>query len=75
MLNHSVSDPIFPLGVIPPIASLLQSVACGVGSKQEETIAEVRGANACRGNAVPFRNPPARGQVFEDFTERLPRVD
>jgi hypothetical protein len=38
----------------------------GVGSEEEEAIADVRGADGDRRNAVPLRIPPARGQVGED---------
>jgi hypothetical protein len=42
--------------------------ATGVGSRceKEESVAEVRGADGCRRYTVPFRIPPARGQVGED---------
>jgi hypothetical protein len=53
----------------------LQSRAVGVGSEQEDAIAEVRGADGCRWHTVPFRSPPARCQVAEDFAERLPVVN
>ena len=43
--------------------------ALGVGSKQEETISEVRGATGCRGDTVPLRSPPESCQVPEDFLE------
>jgi hypothetical protein len=43
--------------------------AMGVGSKQEEPIAEVRGADGGRWYAVPIRSPPARGQITEDPLE------
>lgn len=49
--------------------------AVGVGSEQEETIAEVRGADGCRGNAVPFATPPARDHVPDDLREGSPAVD
>jgi hypothetical protein len=42
------------------------SFAVGVGSQQEESVTEVRGADGCRGYTIPFRIPPARGQVGED---------
>lgn len=40
--------------------------AVGVGSKQEDPVAEVRGADGARWNTVPLRSPPARGQRGED---------
>lgn len=43
--------------------------AVGVGSQEEDAITEVRGADGCRWNAVPFRSPPARGQIGEDSIE------
>jgi hypothetical protein len=49
--------------------------ALGVGSEQEETISEVRGTAGSRAETVVFRSPPARGQVVEDFEERLAFVD
>lgn len=49
--------------------------ALGVGSEQEETISDVRGTEGTRGNAVPFRNPPARGQRVEDLSEGSAAVD
>lgn len=41
-----------------------------MGSEQEETIAEVRGADGGCWYAVPLRSPPALGQVTEDPPER-----
>jgi hypothetical protein len=35
----------------------------------------VRGAHGCRGNAVPLRSPPARGQAPEDLREGRAVVD
>lgn len=35
----------------------------------------MRGADASRGNAIPFRSPPARGQAPEDLLERATFVD
>lgn len=40
--------------------------AVGVGSQQEDPIAEVRGADGARRDTVPLRSPPARGQRGED---------
>lgn len=40
--------------------------AVGVGSKQEDPVADVRGADGARRNTVPLRSPPARGQRGED---------
>lgn len=75
MHSRSTSDPHFPrLGLIV-IASRLESEALGVGSEQEDTIADVRGADGSRGHTVPFRNPPARGQGAEDLSERGASVD
>lgn len=51
------------------------SDAAGVGSKQEDTIAEVRGSDGCRGDTVPLRIPPARCQVPEDALERSSTVN
>ncbi len=45
------------------------SCAVGVGSEQKESFAKVRGTDACRGYTVPFRIPPARGQVGKDVAE------
>jgi hypothetical protein len=50
-------------------------LAVGVGSEHEETIAEVRGTDGCRWNAVPLRSPPARGQVAEDAIEGALRAE
>jgi hypothetical protein len=47
----------------------LEPEAAGVGSEQEEAIALVRGADGGRRDAVPFRRPPARGQVTDDPVE------
>jgi hypothetical protein len=58
-----------------PFWELSYSDAAGVGSKQEDTISEVRGADGCRGDTVPLRIPPARAQVPEDALERSPPVD
>ena len=52
--------------------SLVQAV--GVGSQDEEPVTEVRGADGCRGDTVPFRNPPARGQVCEYRAEAQGKV-
>lgn len=43
----------------------LKTPASGVGHN-EQPVAAVRGANGCRGYAVPFRIIPARGQVPEN---------
>ncbi len=51
------------------------SDAVGVGSEQEDTISEVRGADGTRGNTVPLRSPPARAQVPEDFLESSAAVN
>ncbi len=45
------------------------SDAVGVGSEQEEAIAEVRGADGGSGNTVPRESPPARAHVPEDLRE------
>jgi hypothetical protein len=68
-LSFAPPTPLIPFWLDP------YSDAVGVGSEQEETISEVRGADGCRGNAIPFRSPPARCQVTEDALERLPLVD
>lgn len=52
--------------------SLVQAV--GVGSQDEEPVAEVRGADGCRGDTVPFRNPPARGQISQYRAEAQGKV-
>ena len=52
----------------PGLRDLLKppDVATGVGSEKEDSITEVRGADGCRRNVVPFRSPPALGQRGED---------
>lgn len=65
-LSFSPPIPLIPFWLDP------YSDAVGVGSEHEETIPEVRGADGGRGNVIPFRSPPARGQRVEDFAERVP---
>lgn len=62
-LSFSPPTPLIPFWLDP------YCDAVGVGSEQEETIAEVRGTDGTRGNTVPFRSPPARAQVPDDFLE------
>lgn len=70
-LGRSNSPPL-PL---MPFCELPYVDAVGVGSEQEETISDVRGADGSRGTTVPLRNPPARDQELEDFAERATFVD
>lgn len=62
-LSFSPPIPLIPFWLLPYCEAL------GVGSEQEETIAEVRGTDGRRGYTVPFRSPPARSQVPEDLRE------
>ncbi len=67
-----------PLSLVqlPAVPLAFASVAVGRScGQEEEALAEVRGADGCRGDNVVFRRPPARGQVVEDFGERGPAVD
>lgn len=58
-----------------PFCELPYVDAVGVGSEQVEAISEVRGADGSRGNAIPLRRPPDRGQAFEDLLEGRTIVD
>jgi hypothetical protein len=55
-----------PFTPFTPFCELPYGVAVGVGSKEKEPVPDVRGADGCRWNKVPFRSPPARGQRGED---------
>lgn len=46
----------------------------GVGN-DPDPVTEVRGANGRRGNTIPFRIEPARGQVPENLAKCSPGVD
>lgn len=56
------------------IESAIDDSAAGVGSQEEDAVTEVRGTDGCRRNAIPFRSPPARGQVSDHSSERPRKV-
>lgn len=62
-----------PTRPIPPPRFEPYEEALGVGSKEEDTIADMGGPHGRRRNAVPLRRPPALGQVAEYSSETSPR--
>lgn len=74
LASFAVGVGMFPRARSAAIAGL-SSDSSNVAGEEVEPIADVRGADGTRGDTVPFRSPPARGQRVDDLAERGASVD